>query len=162
MDDFLATKEDARWTEGVQRLPPEQRAIAAATLAFERDASRKDAHGEERGGAPAGSVGAQHANGSSPPPPPTAATGPRLGKLRGLGGAAVGEGGEEEGGEEGGEEGEEEDELHDMEHHNEYLRDKPVGAGRAQGCVFLSFFVRGKEGRKAGVCAQGSTQDVGV
>eukprot|EP00903_Cladosiphon_okamuranus_P008978 g8589.t1 len=102
MDDFLATKEDARWTEGVVRLPPEQRASAAAPLALETAAA-------EPGTAGGGGEGGVTA---------VAAGGPRLGNLRGLGGAVAEE--EEE------EEAEEEDELHDMEHHNEYLRDKPA------------------------------------
>lgn len=116
MNDFLATKEDARWTEGVQRLPPEQRAIAAATLALETTAAKPGiAGGGGEGKEAVGDSGdARQESGVAAAP----AGGPRLGKLRGLGGVAVEE--EEEA------EEEEEDELHDMEHHNEYLRAKPV------------------------------------
>ncbi|CAM9643596.1 unnamed protein product [Scytosiphon promiscuus] len=39
LDEFLASKEDARWTEGVERLRPELRGIATATLAIDRTAT---------------------------------------------------------------------------------------------------------------------------
>lgn len=116
MDDFLSTKEDARWTEGVQRLPPEQRAIAAATLAVQAAAAKPGT----ADGSSGGTAAAAAAGGGEGAVSAAATGGPRLGKLRGLGGVAVEE--EEE------EADEEEDELHDMEHHNEYLRDKPVCA----------------------------------
>eukprot|EP00752_Nemacystus_decipiens_P007303 g6534.t1 len=127
MDDFLATKEDARWTEGVQRLPPEQRAVAVATLAVEAAAAKPgSADGGSSGGAAAaaaagggeGGVTATGEGGGAGGAVSAATGGPRLGALSGLGSVAVEELEEEE--------EEEEDELHDMEHHNEYLRDKPA------------------------------------
>lgn len=133
MDDFLAANEDARWTEGVQRLPPDQRSIAAATLAIEGAAAAADpaaappaGGGGSVGDADRAGAGAAAAGGGGPggvgpsaeAAAKTATSGPRLGKLRGLGSVPVPvpEDDEEEEG----------DELHDMEHYNEYLREKPV------------------------------------
>ncbi|CAB1102572.1 unnamed protein product [Ectocarpus sp. CCAP 1310/34] len=133
MDDFLAANEDARWTDGVQRLPPDQRSIAAATLAIEGSAAANPAAAPPAGGG-GGSVGdagkagagAAAAGGAGPggvglsaeAATTTGTSGPRLGKLRGLGGVPVPAPEDDE--------EEEDDELHDMEHHNEYLREKPA------------------------------------
>ncbi|CBN77126.1 conserved unknown protein [Ectocarpus siliculosus] len=136
MDDFLAANEDARWTEGVQRLPPDQRSIAAATLAIEGGggataadpAAAPPAGGGSVGDAGRAGAGAAAAGGGGPggvgpsveAAAKTATSGPRLGKLRGFGAVPVPVPVPED------EEGEEDDELHDMEHHNEYLREKPA------------------------------------
>ncbi|CAN0080202.1 unnamed protein product [Ectocarpus sp. 12 AP-2014] len=128
MDDFLAANEDARWTEGVQRLPPDQRSIAAATLAIEGAAAAPPAAGgggsvgdagkAGAGTAAAGGAGAGGVGPSAEAAAKTATSGPRLGKLRGLGGVPVPAPEDDD--------EEEDDELHDMEHHNEYLREKPA------------------------------------
>ncbi|CAN0260191.1 unnamed protein product, partial [Ectocarpus sp. 13 AM-2016] len=126
MDDFLAANEDARWTEGVQRLPPDQRSIAAATLAIEGAAAAPPAGGggsvgdagkAGAGAAAAGGAGPDGVGPSAEAAAKTATSGPRLGKLRGLGGVPVPAPEDDD--------EEEDDELHDMEHHNEYLREKP-------------------------------------
>ncbi|CAM9558541.1 unnamed protein product [Ectocarpus fasciculatus] len=139
LDDFLAANEDARWTEGVQRLPPDQRSIATATLTIEgaaaaaatNPAAAPPAGGGSvgdagRAGADAAAAGGGGGAGGVGPSAEAAAktvtSGPRLGTLRGLGGVPVPVPVPEE----EDEEDEEEDELHDMEHHNEYLRDKPA------------------------------------
>lgn len=162
LDEFLASKEDARWTEGVERLRPELRGIAAATLAIDRAstaaaevaaamaASTSGGKGEPSTAA----VGVAAGGGVSEPrvgegkgaaTTTTTTGGPRLGNLRGLGGVQAGEEEEEE----------EEDELHDMEHHNEYLRDKPVRVrvwwffvGKAS----RLFLVSGRRGVKTPTC----------
>ena len=121
MDEFLAAKEDAAWTDSVQRLPPEQRAIAAATLAVERDSAGAGASSD---GNPLEGVSVQSSRealtGGGEGTGGASAGGPRLGSLKGFGGHGAAAEEEEE------EEGEDEDELHDMEHHNEYLREKRV------------------------------------
>lgn len=138
LDEFLATKEDAAWADGVERLPPEQRAVAVATLAVDGgdgggnpsetptltvalvtgSATNAPASGGDEGGAVGSPGKGLTVSGVRVGVGGEAAAGPRLGTLRGLGVGVVKEEEEEE--EEGG------DELFDMEHHNEYLRDKQV------------------------------------
>ncbi|CAM9425921.1 unnamed protein product, partial [Hapterophycus canaliculatus] len=144
LDEFLASKEDARWTEGVERLRPELRGIATATLAVDRAATAAaevaaavGAATGRKGESPASAGGVAARGDVSEPrmgegagegaaPTKSATTGPRLGNLRGLGGLREEDDKERGAEEEEEEEEEEEDELHDMEHHNEYLRDKPA------------------------------------
>lgn len=157
MDDFLTTKEDARWTEGVERLPPEQRAIAAATLAIEAAAGNPpSAAAAISGGETADGSGGVEMESVVPMGGTGAVSavskmgGPRLGNLKGLGGGAVEEQEDEE--------EDEEDVLHDMEHHNEYLRAKPVRvqfvcAFVKRGAFFCACVVGGTESFK--VCVTG-------
>lgn len=129
-DEFLSSKEEARWTEGIERLRPELRGIAMATLAVDRDAvaaggrATGESPGAADGAASAGTAGVGTTGA-------TATTGPRLGSLRGLGAAARAED-DQEGDEE---EDEDEDDLRDMEHHNEYLQRKPVCSNAWKGCA---------------------------
>lgn len=124
MDEFLAAKEDTAWTEGVQRLPPDQRALAVTTLAIERPGvcrnllEGSDPTAEALGSGREGAGGGGGAGAGAP-----SGSGPRLGALRGFGSRGVGAEEEEE------VEEEEEGEVHDMEQYNEYLKEKPVGVG---------------------------------
>lgn len=49
MDEFLQTKEDAAWVDGVERLPPDQRAIAIATLAEDKPSIRPVVNEDDAG-----------------------------------------------------------------------------------------------------------------
>lgn len=156
LDEFLQNKEDAAWVDGVERLPPEQRAIAVATL--DKNSSSNNSNTNEDGCSPGGGPSAEGAAaaaaGSAAAPSSTISagakggeqsgggggggvvaaaegTGPRLGKLQGLGGGGGGggvvrRGAEEQGDDEGDDDDEEEDEFVDLGRHNEYLREKQV------------------------------------
>lgn len=115
MDDFLSSKEDADWIDGVERLPQERRAVvvenivnggAGGNLIGTQATDGEQGMGRSRGEAVGGMSG----------------SGPRLGKLRGLGCEGV----DDDKRDEGGEEEEEEDLFDDIGRHNEYLRERQV------------------------------------
>lgn len=129
MDEFLEAKEDAAWVDGVERLPPEQRAIAVATLAVD------PTNGNSGGGDDAQETGT--AATASPGEDPNASgdtkeNGPRLGSLKGLGLRGAGnrqrEAAEHE-------DDDDDDQFDDIGVHNEYLRGKQVSLRAIRSCV---------------------------
>lgn len=112
LDDFLSSKEDAKWIDGVERLPQERRAVVVENIGNggaggNPIGTQATDRGQGMGGSPGGAVGG------------TSASGPRLGKLRGLGCEGVDDDERDEG-------EEDEDFFDDIGRHNEYLRERKV------------------------------------